>query len=175
MKLKSASMSLSNSQFLLLIILSLFLANTVQSQAPDVTSFQIDSFNPTSDGLTYERDAFVPSGTSYLRLIGTDASGNPRTSSVGRVLYSKPVRFWDGGRQASFETTIRLAITPVDNDPVDGLTFFIVPGLLPQQVQVGISASTGPTRVCNFDVFSWYFTSTMVADNNFSYIKKYAA
>ncbi|KAL8512727.1 hypothetical protein ACS0TY_019015 [Phlomoides rotata] len=258
---------MSNSLFLLL---SLFLAYTVQSQ-PDVTSFQVDSFNPSSDGLTYERDAFVPSGSSYLSLIATDASGKPRTSSVGRVLYSNPVKFWDGGRQASFETTIRLRVSPIDNDPADGMTFFIVPvnstkptgaqlgqnlgiydgvtvgspvfaiefdvfvnsllgdpnfrhigininsmvsrnvtnfqdaigqivsarinydaptrritvvatygsqtstvdyvydlkTLLPQQVQVGLSASTGPTRVCNSEVFSWYFTSTMVADNNY--------
>ncbi|KAL8512724.1 hypothetical protein ACS0TY_019012 [Phlomoides rotata] len=97
-----------------------------QSQ-PDVTSFQVDSFNPSSDGLTYERDAFVPSGSSYLSLIATDASGKPRTSSVGRVLYSNPVKFWDGGRQASFETTMRFAISPIDNDPVHGMTFFIIP------------------------------------------------
>ncbi|KAL8526590.1 hypothetical protein ACS0TY_015691 [Phlomoides rotata] len=272
-------MKLSNSQFLLLIILSLFLANTVQSQAPDVTSFQIDSFNPTSDGLTYERDAFVPSGSSYVSLIGIGASGMPQTHSVGRVLYSKPVQFWDGGRQASFETTITFAISPVNNNPVDGMTFFIVPvnsttptgggggslgifsavtsgspifaiefdlyansnidpnfkhvgininsqvsrnvtnfqdavgqivtarisyaaptrritvvatygsqtstveyvydlkDLLPQQIQVGLSASTGPGSACNFNVFSWYFASTMVANNyqQTSYIKQYVA
>ncbi|KAL8512715.1 hypothetical protein ACS0TY_019005 [Phlomoides rotata] len=114
---------ISNSLFLLL---SLFLAYPVQSQ-PDVTSFQVDSFNPSSDGLTKERDAFVPSGSSYLSLIATGASGKPRTSSVGRVLYSNPVKFCDGGRQASFETTMRFAISPIDNDPVDGMTFFIVP------------------------------------------------
>ncbi|KAL8530037.1 hypothetical protein ACS0TY_007205 [Phlomoides rotata] len=277
----SAGMALSNSLFLLLI-LSLFLANTVQSQQ-DVTSFQIDSFNPTSDGLTYERDAFVASGSSDLSLIATAASGKPQTSSVGRVLYSKPIKFWDEGRQASLETTISLVVSPIDNNPADGMSFFIVPvnstkptggeggslgifnavaggspifaiefdsyvnspgdpnfrhigidinstvsqnvtnfqdaigqtvsarinydaptrritvvatygsqtstvdyvydlkALLPQQVQVGLSASTGPSLVSNFDVFSWYFTSTMVADNNnfinheTTYIKQYVA
>ncbi|KAL8530050.1 hypothetical protein ACS0TY_007217 [Phlomoides rotata] len=260
------ALSLSNSLFLLLI-LSLFLANTVHSQQ-DVTSFQIDSFKPTTAGLTYERDAFVASGSSYLSLVATDASGKPQTSSVGRVLYSKPIKFGDEGRQASFETTIRLAVSPINNDPADGMTFFIVPvnstkptggeggslgifnavtggspifaiefdtyvnspgdpnfrhigininsqvsqnvtnfqdaigqtvyarinydaptrritvdatygsqtstvdyvydlkTLLPQQVQVGLSASTGPTLVSNFKVFSWYFTSTMVVDKN---------
>lgn len=267
-------MALSNTLSLpfSLTFLLLMLVNTVHSQ-PDVTSFQIDSFNR----LTYERDAFVPSGSSYLSLIGNDASGNPRTSSVGRVLYSNPIKFWDAGRQASFEATIRLVASPINNNPADGMTFFIVPvnstiptgggggdlgiyytvngpvfavefdtyvngnidpnfrhigininssesqnvtnfenaigqivtarinydgptrrisvvatygsetstvdfvydlkTLLPQQVQVGLSASTGPTFVANFNVFSWYFTSTMVADSNNeeTYIRQYVA
>ncbi|KAL8482900.1 hypothetical protein ACS0TY_025804 [Phlomoides rotata] len=254
-------MALSNSPFLLLLLLSLFLANRVQSQ----TSFHIDSFYPKSDGLTYERDAFVPDGTRYLSLVATGASGKAQKSSVGRVLYENPVKLWDEGQQASFETTIKLAVSPVNKYPADGMTFFIVPvnstkptggqggglgiysavtngspivaieivayansyidpnirhigininskvsqnatsfesamgqivsarisyaaltrritvvatygfmtstveyvhdlkDLLPQQVQVGLSASTGPNHACNFNVFSWYFASSMVA------------
>ncbi|KAL8479368.1 hypothetical protein ACS0TY_026295 [Phlomoides rotata] len=254
MKLKSG-MALSNSPFLLLLLLSLFLANRVQSQ----TSFHIDSFYPNSDGLTYERDAFVPDGTRYLSLVATGASGKAQNSSVGRVLYSNPVKLWDEGQQASFETTIKFAISPVNKYPAGGMTFFIVPvnstqptggeggdfgifgavtegspifaiefgayvnsiriginskvsqnaifrypigeimtvgitydalsrittlvgtygsqtskfpfgydmkvhSLLPQQVQVGLSASTGLNHACNFNVFSWDFASSMVTD-----------
>ncbi|KAL8533090.1 hypothetical protein ACS0TY_009368 [Phlomoides rotata] len=51
--------------------------------------------------------------------------------------------------------------------------------LLPQQVQVGLSASTtARTFACYYDAYSWHFNSTMVSDVNSAvddntYIKKY--
>ncbi|KZV25427.1 hypothetical protein F511_19807 [Dorcoceras hygrometricum] len=253
-------------QTLPLLVLLMLLANKVHSQ--DTTSFQVDSFESSPSDLIYQGDANVPSGSSYLRLVRTDSSGTPQTASVGRVLYSSPVNFWETSRQATFETTIRFRITPPSSgDAADGLAFFIAPvsttilngsnganlgifgpsgnassvfaveydiyvngawdpsyphvgidinsrtslnttrfeephgeivtarinyvsntrtitvttnygssktstltyvrdlkTVLPQQVRVGISASTG-AEVATFDVISWYFTSTLVWDS----------
>ncbi|KZV27092.1 hypothetical protein F511_36998 [Dorcoceras hygrometricum] len=253
-------------QTLPLLVFLMLLANKVHSQ--DTTSFTVDSFESNPSDLIYQGDANVPSGSSYLRLVRTDSSGTPQTGSVGRVLYSSPVHFWETSRQATFETTIRFSITPPSRgDPADGLAFFIAPvsttilngssganlgifgssgtassvfaveydiyvngawdpsyphvgidinsrtslnvtrfdeplrevvtarinyvsntrtitvttnygssktstltyvrdlkTVLPQQVRVGISASTG-AEVATFDVVSWYFTSTLVWDS----------
>ncbi|XP_073126979.1 agglutinin-2-like [Henckelia pumila] len=252
---------------LLLLLLSNYMKK-VDSQ--DTTSFQIDTFKSNPSDLIYQGGAHVPPGSSYLSLVRTDSSGVPQQASAGRVLYSPPVNFWEPGRQATFETTIRFKISPSasSGQAADGLAFFIAPvnttipsgstgghlgiydpsdrptslfavefdvyanqwdpsynhvgininsrtsvnitrfeGLgqvvtarinynsntkkitvatnygsktstlsyvydlknaLPQQVRVGISASTGLSAayVANFDVFSWYFTSTLVYTAN---------
>lgn len=112
-------------QTLPLLTFLMLLANQVHSQT---TSFTVDSFDPNPTDLIYQGDAHVPSGSTSLRLTRTDASGNPQPSSVGRVLYSPPLEFWEPSKQASFETTIRFLITPVANrDAADGLAFFIAP------------------------------------------------
>ncbi|KAL8533089.1 hypothetical protein ACS0TY_009367 [Phlomoides rotata] len=50
---------------------------------------------------------------------------------------------------------------------------FNLKALLPQQVQVGLSASTtSGSLACNYDAFTWHFNSTMVPDVN-TYITKY--
>ncbi|KZV33631.1 hypothetical protein F511_12330 [Dorcoceras hygrometricum] len=250
-----------------LLVLFMLLANKVHSQ--DTTSFKIDNFESNPNDLIYQGDANVPSGSTYLRLVRTDSLGTPQMGSVGRVLYSSPVHFWETSRQATFETTISFRIIPsYRGDPADGLAFFIAPvsttilngssgpnlgifdssgtassvfaveydiyvngewdpsyphvgididsrtslnttrfeerlgevvtarinydantrtitvttnyglsktstlsyvrdlkNVLPQQVRVGISASTG-AEVATFDVISWYFYSTLESDNN---------
>ncbi|KAL8530074.1 hypothetical protein ACS0TY_007243 [Phlomoides rotata] len=58
---------------------------------------------------------------------------------------------------------------------------FNLKALLPQQVQVGLSASTGSggSNFAGYDAFTWHFNSTMVSDVNSvvvddnSYIKQY--
>ncbi|KAL8547763.1 hypothetical protein ACS0TY_007192 [Phlomoides rotata] len=261
---------------LLLSFLLVMLITKVESQIN--TTFNIDAFTPHSLLLTYERDAFVPPDTTYVRLVprpNLTAGG-----SVGRVLYSAPVRLWEQNTQASFETTFTFQITPLNNSARDGMTFFMVPvnstttsggysgnlgiydaviagsaiftvefditigphdpgyphigininsirsqnttrfpsasgnlvtaritydvptrmisvvatygsstatvsfafnlkALLPQQVQVGLSASTGLGDAANYDAFTWHFNSTMVPDVNSvvvddnTYIKQY--
>lgn len=94
------------------------------------TSFTYDFYGSQPKTLTYQGDAFFPaSGSTFLRLTKTDASGVPLPGSVGRVLHSSPVVFKTEGATASFETTVSFFITPKtgDNDPADGICFFIAP------------------------------------------------
>lgn len=114
------------SKTLILFLPLFFLMNKVVSQS-DSTYFTYDSFTSSSKDLIYQGDAFVPSTSSFARLTSVYRNGKPSPFSVGRVLYSPPVKFWEPGRQVSFETTIKFNITPVDNNPGDGLTFFIIP------------------------------------------------
>ncbi|KAL8499320.1 hypothetical protein ACS0TY_022340 [Phlomoides rotata] len=111
-------------QTLSFIALFLMLANKlVHSQ--DVTSFAFDSFD-----LTYQGDARVLSGSRILSLAGTEPSGEAKKESVGRVLISKPIKFWESSpaRQASFETTISFLIKPSRNGrAAEGIAFFIAP------------------------------------------------
>ncbi|KAL8547762.1 hypothetical protein ACS0TY_007191 [Phlomoides rotata] len=98
------------------------LITKVESQSS--TIFNIDAFTPHSLLLTYERDAFVPPDTTYVRLVpGPNLIG----SSTGRVLYSAPVRLWEQNTQASFQTTITFQITPLEHSARYGMTFFMVP------------------------------------------------
>ncbi|KAL8547770.1 hypothetical protein ACS0TY_007199 [Phlomoides rotata] len=218
---------------LLLSFLLVMLITKVESQ--NSTTFNIHAFTPHSLLLTYERDAFVPPDTTYVRLVPRSGLGN----SVGRVLYSAPVRLWEQNTQASFQTTITFQITPLNITPPSfGMTFFMVPvnsttttggifhnlgiydaviagsaifavefdmtagshdpnyphigininsirsqnttstatvsfafnlkALLPQQVQVGLSANTGDMGWpgAYYDAFTWHFNSTMVPDVN---------
>ncbi|KAL8530779.1 hypothetical protein ACS0TY_007717 [Phlomoides rotata] len=114
----------------LLLALFLFLFQflvAAVSQAEDTTIFSYDSFSKSSKDLVYQGDAFVPSSSSFVRMTKVDASGNPVPQSVGRVVYSPPVKFWDTNQEATFETTIKFSIEKVDDDPGDGFTFFIIP------------------------------------------------
>ncbi|KAL8508334.1 hypothetical protein ACS0TY_018800 [Phlomoides rotata] len=121
-------MATISSKLLQTLSLFLMLANQlVHSQ--DVTSFAFDTFSQNALGLTYQGGAHVPQGSTFLRLTETDSSGLPKSWTAGRVVYSRPVRFWERSpaRQATFETTINFLITPSQNGAADGLAFFIAP------------------------------------------------
>ncbi|KAL8513731.1 hypothetical protein ACS0TY_013005 [Phlomoides rotata] len=108
--------------------LFLMLANQlVHSQ--DATSFAFDTFSPNTLGAIYQGGAHVPQGSTFLRLTQTGSSGLPMRGNVGRVVYSRPVRFWDRSpaRQATCDTRISFRITPSQNEAADGLAFFIAP------------------------------------------------
>lgn len=100
-----------------------------RAQGDDTTSFTYDFYGSQPTDLTYQGDAHFPSDTTFLRLTKTDSSGSPQTYSTGRVLHSNPVKFWESGAQADFETTIKFIIKPnhEDDSPADGLAFFIAP------------------------------------------------
>ncbi|KAL8522447.1 hypothetical protein ACS0TY_012559 [Phlomoides rotata] len=145
--------------------LFLMLANQlVHSQ--DVTSFAIDTFSQNSLSLTYQGGAHVPQGSTFLRLTETDSSGRPVINKAGRLLYSRPVQFWQRSpaRQATFETTINFLITPSEYAAADGLAFFIAPvnttipsGTTGVAGNLGIFGSTGTTPnlfAVEFDTFS---------------------
>ncbi|KAG6408830.1 hypothetical protein SASPL_131855 [Salvia splendens] len=93
------------------------------------TSFTYDFYGSQPTSLTYQGDAFFPPDSTFLRLTKTDASGIPQTGTIGRALYTKPILFRTQGAVASFETTINFQITSRsgDNNPADGLVFFIAP------------------------------------------------
>ncbi|KAL8537496.1 hypothetical protein ACS0TY_012572 [Phlomoides rotata] len=133
------------------IALFLMLANKlVHSQ--DVTSFTFDSFTSNPTDLTYQGDARVLSDSSILSLAGTEPSGEAKKESVGRVLYSKPIKFWESSpaaRQASFETSIRFLIKPSENGAAEGIAFFIAPvnTTIPDgSVGGNLGIFTGPTN-----------------------------
>lgn len=111
---------------LLISFFLLVLANKVVSER-ETTTFTYDEFSKNSKDLIYQGDAFVPPSSSFVRMTKVDTSGNPVAKSVGRVVYSPPVRFWDTNLEATFETTIKFAINSVNSEPGDGFTFFIIP------------------------------------------------
>lgn len=101
------------------IVLLLAVSNTALSQT---TSFTYDFWGDQPSDLIYQGSAHFPTDSTFLRL--TDAL----PSQVGRVVHSKPVQFWRSGAQVDFETTVNFIIRPgADNEPADGLTFFIAP------------------------------------------------
>lgn len=106
------------------IALFLMLANKAISQE---THFSFNSFISSPTDLTYQGDAHVPVGATFLRLTKTDANGVPQSSSVGRVLYSKPFKLWENKLAVSFNTTIKFTITPTKGPGADGLAFFMAP------------------------------------------------
>ncbi|KAL8530053.1 hypothetical protein ACS0TY_007221 [Phlomoides rotata] len=106
---------------LLLSFLLVMLITKVESQ--NSTTFNIDAFTNNSLLLTYEGHAFVPPDETYVRLV----MPNLKIGSVGRVLYSAPVKLWEENTQASFKTTITFQITPMRSSARHGMTFFMVP------------------------------------------------
>ncbi|KAL8530066.1 hypothetical protein ACS0TY_007235 [Phlomoides rotata] len=108
--------------------LFLLMLLVVANSQGDTTTFTYNSFSTGTDSLLYQGDAFVPSSSSFVRLTKVNASGQPERSSIGRVVYAPPVKFWEEGLQATFETTIRFTVTPGASGSVgDGFNFFIVP------------------------------------------------
>ncbi|XP_047978645.1 agglutinin-2-like [Salvia hispanica] len=109
--------------------LILTVANAKRLPPKGTVSFSYDFHGGEPTGLTYQGDAHFPSQDSYLRLTKTyDYSGNAVEDSVGRVLYTEPVPFWEKKEKASFESTVKFIITPNTNyeyPPADGLVFFI--------------------------------------------------
>ncbi|XP_073126715.1 agglutinin-2-like [Henckelia pumila] len=146
----------------MLTLLLLLLANMKLAHSQDTTSFTFDTFKSNPSDLIYQGDTHVPSGSSYLRLVKTDSSGVPQPASVGRVLYSSPVNFWESSRQATFETTIKFQIKPPSSgDAADGLAFFIAPvsTIIPNGsngANLGIYGSSGTATslfAVEFDIY----------------------
>ncbi|KAL8507995.1 hypothetical protein ACS0TY_018521 [Phlomoides rotata] len=108
---------------------------TLSKHSQDETLFNYNTFSENTStsnepGLIYQGGTYVPQGSTFLRLIETDTFDKPTGNSVGRVVYSEPIKFWESSptaRQVSFETIIKFKITPSGNGAADGLAFFIAP------------------------------------------------
>ncbi|CAJ1977059.1 unnamed protein product [Sphenostylis stenocarpa] len=66
---------------------------------------------------------------NVIQLTKLDSNGNPVTGSVGRVLYSAPLRLWESSTVVStFETTFTFQIsTPYTTPLADGFALFLAP------------------------------------------------
>ena len=113
--------------FIITICLMLLL-HTVNSA--NTLSFSFDEFDRDQNkDLIVQGDAFFTIQRT-LTLTRRAHNGNPLGNSVGRVLYSAPIRLWDGsGGLASFESNFTFTISRYTHIPTtglgDGLTFFI--------------------------------------------------
>ncbi|XP_047978639.1 lectin alpha chain-like [Salvia hispanica] len=101
---------------ILIPLISLLLA----AANSETTSYDLSNLN--QDLPIYQGDAHFHS--PLYRLTKTNASGYPQKYSVGRVLDPEIFKF-EG--LFLFTCAFQFVITPVDNTPADGLTFFIAP------------------------------------------------
>ncbi|XP_057980507.1 L-type lectin-domain containing receptor kinase IX.1-like [Malania oleifera] len=96
------------------------------SQAKSV-SFNFTSFQPNTQNIDYQGDAFPSNGVIQVTKNQRDEN---LTGSVGRASYSEPVRLWDAstGRLTDFTTHFSFIIRAVDLSLFgDGLSFFLAP------------------------------------------------
>uniref|UniRef100_Q7M1M0 Hemagglutinin n=1 Tax=Maackia amurensis TaxID=37501 RepID=Q7M1M0_MAAAM len=92
----------------------------------DELSFTINNFMPNQGDLLFQGVATV-SPTGVLQLT-SEENGQPLEYSVGRVLYTAPVRIWDSttGAVASFSTSFTFVVKAA-RGASDGLAFFLAP------------------------------------------------
>ncbi|CAJ1977062.1 unnamed protein product [Sphenostylis stenocarpa] len=111
---------------LLAFVTMLFMFPNKVKSAQSV-SFTFTKFDSDQKDLIFQGHA--TSSNNVIQLTKLDSNGNPMTSSVGRVLYSAPLRLWESSTVVStFETTFTFQIsTPYTSPPGDGLAFFLAP------------------------------------------------
>nr|P42088.1 RecName: Full=Lectin; AltName: Full=Agglutinin; AltName: Full=BMA; Contains: RecName: Full=Lectin beta chain; Contains: RecName: Full=Lectin alpha chain [Leucomphalos mildbraedii] len=87
--------------------------------------FTFTDFESGQQDLIFQGDASVGSNKA-LQLTKVDSKGNPQGGSVGRALYTAPIRLWQSSSLvASFETTFTFSISQGSSTPAAALTFFI--------------------------------------------------
>ncbi|XP_016512256.2 L-type lectin-domain containing receptor kinase IX.1-like [Nicotiana tabacum] len=96
---------------------------------PFVTSlsFNFDSFRPSDQNVTYERDAYLADGAIQLT---TDLINRDINATIGRATYSKPLHLWDkaSGNVTDFSTHFSFSINSQGRTRYgDGLAFFLAP------------------------------------------------
>ena len=111
---------------LLTISLTFFLLLLNGVNSTDSLSFTFPNFTPDQPNLILQGDALVTSG-GKLQLTKVE-NDLPVWNSLGRALYTAPVRIWDSstGNVASFLTAFTFVIYAPDEDKTaDGLAFFL--------------------------------------------------
>ncbi|XP_052197168.1 L-type lectin-domain containing receptor kinase IX.1-like [Diospyros lotus] len=90
-------------------------------------SFNFTSFQPNTQEIHYEGDAFPDGKVIQVTKNQLDSS---LTRSVGRASYADPIRLWDSrsGKLTDFTTHFSFVIKAVNEELYgDGLTFFLAP------------------------------------------------
>ncbi|XP_047946456.1 lectin CPL-like [Salvia hispanica] len=165
-----------------------FIINTVDSNPGDGITFFIQPvgspigsaggsfgiFSPQNPAVfAVEFDTYINTNDPNYRHVGIDINDNisKNTSNVGNAILGQEVTARINYQQSSKLITVQVTAasqTFVVSYVYDLSTY------LPQQVQVGLSASTGGA-VAVFDVISWYYTSTLVhtGANSDAHIRQY--
>lgn len=125
-----------------LVIASLVLLLLPSESVSDMTDFNFTRFDGKEPDLIYQGDAHIPVSSYDVPQIRLTSAYDvwlpsrrisipfPLPDSVGRVVYSPPIRLWDRAarRQANFQTVITLFIGNYWGIPLaDGVSFFIAP------------------------------------------------
>ncbi|XP_077233349.1 seed lectin-like [Tasmannia lanceolata] len=90
-------------------------------------SFNFTEFGPNTQNITYQGDAFSSNQVIQLTKNQRDM---PLNGSVGRAIYSDPVRIWDSSTQrvTDFTTHFSFTINALSSSNYgDGLAFFLAP------------------------------------------------
>ncbi|CAJ1977061.1 unnamed protein product [Sphenostylis stenocarpa] len=110
--------------FLAFVTMLFMFPNTVKSAQS--VSFTFTKFDSDQKDLIFQGHAI--SSSNVIQLTKLDSNGNPVSTSVGRVLYSAPVRLWESNTVVStFDTTFTFKISTPYTTPADGFTFFLAP------------------------------------------------
>ncbi|KAK7290495.1 hypothetical protein RIF29_04960 [Crotalaria pallida] len=123
-----------------IITLFLLLHSSSKVNSSEEQSFSITKFSTDQKNLILQGDATI-TPTGKLQLTTVDENGNPLPYSLGRALYSTPIRVWDKstGEEASFATFFSFATeAPNKNTTAEGLAFFIAPVDTQPQGQGGL-------------------------------------
>ncbi|OIW19332.1 hypothetical protein TanjilG_16846 [Lupinus angustifolius] len=113
---------------LILFFTTIFLMLLNRVNSSDALSFSYNDFDLDEQNLIFQGDAHITSG-NVLQLTKTDSKGAPQRNTVGRVLFSSPMRLYIKGadRVSDFESNINFVLTKPSTKPADGLAFFIAP------------------------------------------------
>ncbi|KAK7282625.1 hypothetical protein RIF29_11552 [Crotalaria pallida] len=128
---------------LLVFFTTIILMQLGRVNSSDSTSFSYDGFDLNQErNLVFQGDAHLASwpkqftefetkALQLTKLNTTDSDGYPQQNTVGRVLYSAPIRLYvkGEGRVSNFESNInaQLISKSSSSKPADGLAFFISP------------------------------------------------
>ncbi|KAG6423927.1 hypothetical protein SASPL_114335 [Salvia splendens] len=124
-----------------------------------------DSSGQNPSVFAVEFDIFVNGGVDpNYRHVGIDIGSNvsKNTTDVGTALIGQEVTASIDYEEAT--KVIRVHVT-AGSKTFEVSYVYDLSTILPQQVEVGISASTGG-QIAVHDLISWYFTSTLVKEGN---------
>ncbi|KAJ7943770.1 Lectin [Quillaja saponaria] len=111
---------------LLMIFIFFFLSlNNVKSES---LSFEFSTFQPNSNSIIFQGDAFTSNGVLQLTKNQLDS---PIDHSVGRASYKERIHLWSSktGKLADFTTKFSFTVKSVNSSVLlgDGFAFFIAP------------------------------------------------
>ncbi|KAK7282629.1 hypothetical protein RIF29_11557 [Crotalaria pallida] len=117
---------------LLVFFTTIFLKLFSRVNSSKALSFSFNEFATEELDLIFQGDAHLTSlsfDSNVLQLTNTNSTGEPQENTVGRVLYSAPMRLYvkGAGKVSHFESNINFVLTKPSSKAADGLAFFIAP------------------------------------------------